>query len=391
MTAHVGAPGVRTVIFAFLDFSDGGAQRLALETCRTLDPARYRPALLCVRDRGPLVPAAEAQGVPVRTLARLRRPWDLAAVPVIARALRQLGADIVQVPLYSRAGPYVRLAARLAGVPLVVCHEHCRERPPGPGRRLADRLLTDRRTRFVAVSQADADWLVAQGTPADRIAVIHNGIDTQRFRPADRAAARAELGLAPELPLVLVPARLEHRKGQADLLAALPALLARVPGALIWFAGGGPLATVLPALAAAADLSAAVRFLGPRADIPRLLAAADVMVLPSRMEGLPLAVLEALAAGRPVVATKVGGTGEAVMDGVTGRLVPARDPAALATALADLLSDPIGAAALGGRGRALAVERFRIEAMTERLMERCDTWWAEVGAAGGRPALAVAA
>jgi glycosyltransferase involved in cell wall biosynthesis len=369
------------VAFAFLDFNGGGAQRLAVETWRALDPDRYRPTLICVRGRGRLVPEAEALGVPVTRLGRLERPWDLAAVPELARALRRLGADIVHVPLYSRASPYVRLAARLAGTPLTVAHEHCRDRPPGRLRRLVDRRLADGRTRFVAVSRSDEATLRSAGIPAERIAVLPNGVDTARFRPADRLAARAATGLPADRPLVLVAARLEPRKGQVDLLAALPALRRRVPDLVVAFAGDGPQARALPALAAAAGLGDATRFLGHRSDMPDLVAAADVVALPSRHEGLPLAVLEAMAGARAVVATDVGGTAEAVLDGLTGRLVPPRAPAALAAALGDLLGDPAGRSAMAERARERALEHFDIRATTRRLMALYDGWLAERAAA----------
>ena len=295
------------------------------------------------------------------------------------------------MPLYSRASPYARLAARRAGVALVVCHEHCRAAPPTRSRRLVDRWLTDRRTRFIAVSEADRAWLLANGVRAHHIAVVTNGVDTTRFQPADRAAARAALGLAADAAILLVPARLEPRKDQVVLLAALSSLREAVPGAQVLFAGGGPLATVLPALAAATGLGQAVRFLGLRDDIPSLMAAADVVVLPSRMEGLPLAVLEAMACARPVVATAVGGVAEAVADGETGRLVPAGDPAALAAALAALLNDPDLAHAMGQQARQVALARFRIEAATERLMGLYDGWLAELGHGGQRTAPLTAA
>ncbi len=379
MNPNDGTPGPRTVAYAFLDFGDGGAQRLTLDTWRHLAPGRYRPHLVCLRGRGRLVPAAESAGVPVHVVGRLRRPWDLAAVPALAHHFRSLGAAVVHVPLYSRASPYARLAARRAGVALTVCHEHCRDALPSRSRRLVDRWLTDRRTRFVAVSEADRAWLLATGVRARHIAVVTNGVDTARFQPADRAAARAALGLSADAAILLVPARLESRKGQVALLAALSGLREAVPGVQVLFAGGGPLAAVLPALAAATGLGQSVRFLGPRDDVPGLMAAADVVVLPSRMEGLPLAVLEAMACARPVVATAVGGVAEAVADGKTGCLVPAGEPAALAAALAALLNDPDLAHAMGQRARQVALSRFRIEAATERLMGLYDGWLAELG------------
>ncbi len=355
-----------TVVYAFLDLGDGGAQRLALQTRQHLDPARFRPRLVCLRAHGLLVDRALAAGIPVDILGRLGRPFDIGAVPVLARWLRAARAGIVHVPLYSRAAPYARLAARLAGVPLTVAHEHSRAAPPGPLRRLADRLLAPD-TCFVAVSEADRANLIAAGVPAAAVHVVYPGIDLDRFAPRDRAAARASLGLPAERPLVLVPARLHPAKGHADLIAALPRLVARVPEVLVLCAGGGPLARALPALAEAAGGSAHLRFLGPRDDMPALMAAADVVALASHVEGLPAALIEAQVAGRAVVATAVGGVGELVADRITGRLIPAATPAALADALADTLTDPSGRDEMARRARAAAIGRFDIVRVTRQL------------------------
>jgi len=367
-----------TVVYGFLDFNDGGAQRLALDTWRHLDPERYRPVLLCVRREGALVSAAITAGVPAHVLGRLERPFDLGAVFVILRWLRSTGADIVHVPLYSRAGPYIRLAAKLARVRLIVAHEHCRATPPPPRRRLADRLLA-RGTRYVAVSEAQRTELVRQGISPDWVAVVGNGIDVELFAPGDRAAARDMEGLPEGAAIVVIPARLVPRKGHVDLLAALPALVRRVPEVLMLCAGDGPLSRSLPALAEAAGLANRVRFLGHRDDMPSLLAAADVVCLPSRVEGMPLAILEAMAAGRAVVATDVGGVAEVIADGSTGRLVPPQNPAALAMALGALLIDTGERGAMGARAHRAALERFSSRDMTHRLESAYEHWLAEFG------------
>jgi len=362
-----------TVVYAFLDFDDGGAQRLMLRVCRDLDPAGFRPRIVCLRRRGVLADAASGAGIPVHALGRLRRPFDLGAVPVLARWLRDARADVLHVSLYSRAAPYARLAARLAGVPLTVAHEHCRAVEPGRPRRWADRLLAPG-TCFVAVSEADRSHLVRAGVSPAAVHVIHPGIDVDRFAPrgadpARRLAARAALGLDRDRPTVLVPARLHPMKRHVDLLAALPDLAARVPDVLVLCAGGGPLERALTALAASAGLAGHVRFLGSRDDMPDLLSAADAVALPSRAEGMPAALVEAMVAGRCVVATAVGGVPEIVADGATGRLVPPSDTAALARALAEVLADPAAREAMAARAGAWATGRFGMARAT-REMER---------------------
>ncbi len=372
-----------TVVYAFLDFGDGGAQRLSLTTWRLLDRERYRPHLLCVRDRGRLADEAKALGVPVAALGRLRRPYDLGAVAVIAGWLRRRRPAIVQVPLYSRCSPYVRLAARWASVPLVIAHEHCRGRPPSAVRALADRCLLPG-THFLAVSEAMRRELISRGVPGWRIAVIENGVDTDGFAPADRVGARRRLGLDEAATIILVPARLEPRKGHTDFLAALASLAPSVPNMLALCAGGGPAQSALQALGNALGLEGVVRWLGHRADMADLYAAADLVCLPSRVEGLPLVILEAMACGRVVVATDAGGVAEAIEDGVTGRVVAVSQPAALAQTLGDLLAHPAVRSRMETAARERAVACFDARRMVRRLTACYDGWLLE--ARCGRPA-----
>ena len=362
-----------TIVFAFLDLADGGAQRLTLGHCRYIDRTRFRPEILCARGSGALVETARSDNLPVHILGRLHRPYDVAAVPIIAARLRSLSPTIVHVPLYSRAAPYIRLAARLARVPLVVAHEWSRAQPPSSARRMADRLLRPV-TRFVAVSEHHARMLIDDGVPPAHIRVVIDGIDTQVFRPRDRDAARRRLNLPIDRPIVLLPARLHPAKGHADLVAALPTILDKIPDLLVLCAGDGPLRVHLTTFVTEAGLAAHLRFLGSRDDMPDLMAAADVVALASHIEGLPSVLLEAFSSGRPVVATDVGGVSEALLDGEAGRLVPPSAPKALADALLDVLGDSAVREAMGVRGRALALERYRAQDATSRLEAAYEAW-----------------
>ncbi|MEO8196996.1 MAG: glycosyltransferase [Thermoanaerobaculia bacterium] len=365
----------RTVVFGFLDLGEGGAQRLTLATCAALDRRRFRPVLLCARGDGSLVEPARALGLPVRALGRLRRPFDLAAVPLLAEALRELEADIVHVPLYSRASPYLRLAARLAGVPLVVVEDWSLPAKLPALRRSADRLLRGG-ARFVAASRAQERDLLRSGVPALAIAVVHAGVDVARFGSGARSAARAAFGLAADIPIALVPARLVPAKGHDDLLSALPAVLAHEPRLQLLFAGQGPLAGALASRLRSEGLERSVRLLGQVEDMSELYAAADFVVLPSRIEGLPSVLLEAFAARRAVVATDVGGVAEALTDGDEGRLVPAGDRAALAAAVADLATDSVLRERMAERGRARVERDFRLDQATLRLEAVYERWLA---------------
>lgn len=369
-----GSPGRPfTVAFGFLDLAEGGAQRLTLAACRPLAEVGVRPVLLCARGRGRLAEAARARGLEVVALGRLDRPWDLGAVPALATALDRLDASVLHVSLYSRASPYLRCAARLAGTPLVVAHEWGRAGRPPLLRRLVDRLLR-RGTRFVATSEAHRRQLAAAGVADENLVVVRSGIEIERFAEGAPPAARAALGLDREVPIVLVPARLHPMKGHRDLLAAMPALLCRHPRLTVLCAGDGPAAGELRQSVAAAGLDGSVRLLGHREDIPRLLAAADLVALPSRSEGLPAALLEAYAARRAVVATAVGGVPEALVDGREGRLVPPADPAALGAAIADLLDAPQLRQRMGAEGHSRVVAEYRVESTAAALASAYRAW-----------------
>ena len=239
------------------------------------------------------------------------------------------------------------LAARALGVPCVVklhgSDINIIAKIPGP-RRLSAWSLPQA-TRVVAVSRALADEVAALGVPREKIAIVMNGVDAALFHPRDRAAARKELGLGDE-PLALYVGNLKVEKGVLDLAAAWK----DVPTGTLAIIGGGP---------AKAELEAAVgervELVGPQplSSIPTWMAACDVLVLPSHAEGTPNVVLEALACGRRVVATSVGGIPDLITSPTLGQLVPPRDPKALAVALAHALSTtyaPDEVARLGARG-----------------------------------------
>ena len=272
--------------------------------------------------------------------------------PVVARYRGQV--DVVLGSWAYPDGFAAVLAARMVGVPCVVklhgSDINLIARQPGPRRMLAWAL--PRATRVVAVSRALADEVVALGVPRQRVAIVMNGVDGALFHPRDREAARTELGL-PAGPLALYVGNLKPEKGVIDLAQAWAEVRRTRPDATLVLVGGGPLRAELERLLA--PHGASVRLVGPQplATIPTWMAAADVLVLPSHVGGTPNVVLEALASGRRVVATAVGGVPDLLTSDVLGALVPPGDPASLAAGIVGSLATPYApaaVAALGARG-----------------------------------------
>lgn len=352
-----------------------GGETWLLRVASALD-RRFRLSVV-VPEPGPLVERLRALDVAVHEAPMAARLVNPAALAALVRVFRRVAPAIVQSH-GARSNVYVRLAARVARVPAVVStvHNSLYDYPVGALRRrvyvtmdVATSPLAD---RIVAVSGAIARDLVERyGLPPAKVVVVRNGIEADAFA-AQATNVRARLGLAAGDRVVAVAARMTEQKGHAHLIDALPAIAAAVPGVRCVFAGDGPLRAALEAHARRRGVAGRCLFLGARDDVAAVLASADVVALPSRSEGLPFAVLEAMAVGRPVVATAVGGTPEAIDDGRTGLLVPAGDTAALAAALARLLGDPDVARRMGEQGAARVRREFSLAGMVGALADLYD-------------------
>jgi glycosyltransferase involved in cell wall biosynthesis len=204
----------------------------------------------------------------------------------------------------------------------------------------------------------------------EKMVVIPSGIDTDRFAPLPSADYKARLGLSPDRLVVGVVTRMRVRKGVEEFLRAMAKVRERIPAACAVMVGEVELDASLAALVRDLGLDGHLHLLGPRSDMPEVLSAMDLFVLSSHDEGMSNAILEAMAMQKPVVATDVGGTAEVVQAGRTGILVPPKDPAPLAEAIAQLLIAPGDTvAAMGARARAVAVERFSARTMVRQMEE----------------------
>ena len=283
----------------------------------------------------------------------------------MARLFRAFRPDIVHTRNWTCIDAVI--GARLAGVPVVIHGEHGRDAsdPQGrnPLRRRVRRLLAPLVTEFVTVSRDLARWLTEDvGIPARKVTHICNGVDTDRFLPGDRDAARRAIGVPNGLAVVGTVGRLDPVKDHMGLIRAFAEGVA-YRAAILVIAGDGPTRPELAELVRTLGVEDRVRLLGERADIPLVLRALDLFVLPSVGEGISNAILEAMATGLPVVATQVGGNGELVSDGLTGRLIEPRSTAALAQAIRQYLDDPVLGKMHGRAARDRAERDFSLERM----------------------------
>lgn len=319
-------------------------------------------------NEGSLAHELRRLGVPVTVIDESRHT-ALGVLMTLTRWLRDHPVEVVHTHRYKET-VLGAIAARLAGVPCLVRTVHGQSEALRGWHRgklrmyevldgIALRCFAD---RIIAVSRRLAARLQESGYETGTVIPIHNGVDLRKVRPTrGRLAVRQELGIEPGHPLIGTVGRLSPVKGHADFLRAARLILQGEPATRFLIVGDGPLRGELATLAEQLQIAQACRFVGARCDVYDLVGAMDVFVLPSLDEGIPMALLEAMALGRPVVATAVGGVPEVVADHTTGVLVPSRDAPALSEACLELVREPAWAETIGARARRLVEEAFSHE------------------------------
>jgi glycosyltransferase involved in cell wall biosynthesis len=360
--------------------SVGGSERVVWELATRLPAGRFDVRVWLSGSPGvdELAESLAARDLPVDRVPEVDSRWDWRGMLATwSRLRRQRPALLHLHHVWPAADRYLASLASAAGVPHLVVTEHLVGRSHSTARRTLKRRELQRADAVTAVCGAVADSLVCDyGVERARVRVVPNGADLpdeEREWPAAQRL-RDDLGVGQFRPLWVCAARLEEQKGHAVLLEALVQLKARGLDFIVVLAGEGSLRADLERRAVAAGVAERVRFAGHVETVGPLLLAADACVLPSMWEGLPLSLLEALARGRPTVASQVGGVPEVIEDGVTGRLVPAGDAAALAAALEDFHRRPDAARRLGRAG----AERVRAEFTWPRVVEAFEAVYDEV-------------
>lgn len=346
----------------------GGAEILLEQSLRFGDRDRFEYAFgYFLPWKDAMVERLRARGAEVVCFDARRNLGVLASVGRVARHLRSWRADLVHCHL-PLTGVLGRLAGRRAGIPVVYTEHNVQERYHVLTRRL--NLATwGMQDRVIAVSDEVAASIAAWKDSKVPVEVVRNGVDLQHFDldRVDPAEIRRELGIPPDVPVVGTVAVFRAQKRLHDWLAAAELMLQQRPNARFLLVGDGPLTKDLRETALRRGIDRAVVFPGLREDVRPFLAAMDVFLMTSIFEGLPVALLEAMAMRRSVVVTPAGGIPEIVRAGENGLLIAVGDPAAAAAATLDILDDPEQSARLGAAARRTIEDRFNAASMVQRL------------------------
>ncbi len=354
------------VLFVTPNLGIGGAERHIATLAPALDPSRFEVRVVCIKEEGPLFDDVVRAGVPALSLGSGTRQAPTALVRLV-RIMRRFRPDAV-ITRGLNADILGRTAATIARVPAVILWKHNTGHIERSALEVVSEKALDPFTdRYFAVAHGQVPYLTGElGWPERKIRVIHNGVDPGAFpySPPDgeRPAAAAGLGIRPGDRVVGILAVFRPEKDHETFIRAARIVADRIPEARFVLAGDGPGREELEALTRELGLEERLVFAGLRSDVEDVLASLDVVVLSSfTIECFPYAILEAMAMGVPAVCTAVGGLPEMIEDGVTGRLVPPKDPAALAEGIIDVLSDEDRRRAMGVAARERLERNFTLE------------------------------
>ncbi|WP_425619267.1 glycosyltransferase [Anatilimnocola sp. NA78] len=358
--------GPQAIVFVITQLDAGGAERALTQLVLRLDKSRFQPTVISLRPRpvgarAILVEQLEAAGVAVEFLNALQK-WEFPrAVWRLSRRLQELRPAVVQSFLF-HANVVTALAGKLSGVPVVA---GMRVADPSRTRQRVERWLAPLIKMHICVSQSVADFYQKTvGISRDKLDVIPNGVDVERFAQA-LPVDRSSLPVPANRRLLVAIGRLERQKGHDWLLPILAKAFEELPEQELLLVGDGPDRGRLQQQASELGIGDRVHFLGWRSDVPELLRGADLLLLPSRWEGMPNVLLEAMAAGLPVLTTRVEGTTEILGPLATEQSVAVGDSAAFEDAIVRLCQDRVLSAELGQSNRERVLASFSLAVMTQ--------------------------
>ena len=344
----------------------GGQENRTLNESMGLTKLGARVIIACQPD-SQLLKRAEEKGIEVRPVV-MGNSFDPRAIRAIQKIIRRDGVDVVNTHS-GRDSIIAGIAGRLSSVhPVIVRTRHLALPITS---KLSYALLPH---CIVTVSKYVGQYLTDCGIKSEKVVTIPTGVDLGRFdRDAEKGTLKEELGISPDTPLVGTVAILRVKKGHQVLLEAIPKILKAVPQAEFVFAGDGPQRNNIEKTIAEKELKDKVHLLGLRRDIPNVLKSMDVFVLPTFEEALGTSFAEAMAMGKAVIGSNVGGVPEVINDGVNGYLVTPKDPESIATRVIELLQNPQKAAEMGNKGRQIAHDQFSIEHMCQSMLDLYHT------------------
>jgi glycosyltransferase involved in cell wall biosynthesis len=345
----------------------GGVENQLVIILGKYDRRKLFPLVCSLSDKGEIGREIEESGIEVIPLKKLGHQFNWTIVRDIYKLIKTRDVKIVRTHQY-HANLYGRLAAWLAKVPCIVASVHnVYTRDRKLHRRIINKFLSGFTDKVVAVSETvKRDILRYDGLMDDKVTVIYNGIDTQRFSDINGNSVRASLGIPLETPVIGTVGRLTIQKGQKYLIDAVAMLREKFPQILLLIVGDGPVRDDLQNHIKAIGIDKNAIFLGTRRDIPQLLSAMDIFVLPSLWEGLGTALIEAMASGKAVIATDIAPFREVINSEKVGILVPVKDRRAIASSVELLLNNKALARTLGRCAKERSFSNFSMDITTNR-------------------------
>jgi len=363
--------GEKVNVFQLVEgFGLGGAEKKLLELVQCLDKSKFEVTVCGLGlVNGDLREEFMSSGVRVVELKRNQK-WDFGLIFRLAKLMKSLNTEVVMTTLFYAdvLGP---IAARLAGAKRVYSWETISS-PEWliPHKLWTYKLANAFRTKVISVSSATADFLINdRKISSEKVVIVPYGVDLARFKPGRNEKIRKEFGFDDKTPVVGMVGRLHPQKGHIYLIEAADAVLSKFPNTKFLIVGDGKLRAELKSMVKSRKISDQFVFTGARSDIPEILNAIDIFVLPSLYEGLPNVILEAMAAAKPIVATPADGTKEAIVHGESGILVPLKDSAKLADEIIRLLEKPDICSKLAKNARKRVEQYFSLQDQIRKFEE----------------------